>query len=193
MATRQQVKASAERKAQRLEALQAIEGQALPLPTEPRAQPAHPDTDTPEALAREIISLAAQGLSESQIANHLAIPAEELREWGESHIVIRSALSRARTAMRAWWEEKARRAIVVGDNRFPAGAWSQVMRARFSEYDDKAAVNITLDLGSLVSIARPVPELPDRRAVQVPSALIEGETVRLPASQTPGKGPDGAA
>ena len=66
------------------------------------------------------------------------------------------------------------------------------MRARFSEYDDKQAVSIPLDLGSLVSIARPVPELPDRRAVQVPSALIEGETVRLPASQTPDKGPDGA-
>lgn len=190
MATRQQVKASAERKAQRLEALAAIEGQALPLPTDPRTQPAHPDTDTPEALANEIISLAAQGLSESQIANHLAIPAEELREWGESHIVIRSALSRARTAMRAWWEEKARRAIVTGDNRFPAGAWSQVMRARFSEYDDKAGVVINLDLGQLVAISRPVPELPDRRTVQASNALIEGEIVRLPDSQTADKAPE---
>ena len=163
-------------KAARLEALRALEGAPLPLPTERRTEPA---TYT-DAIPAEVIALGAEGLSEAQIAAHLAIDIETLRGWSDGRPELKAALSRARTAMRAWWEEKARRAIVTADNRFPAGAWSQVMRARFSEYDDKPTVSI--DLGSLVVIQRAEP--PGKRTDGEPSALIEHASVRLAGSQT---------
>lgn len=181
MASRAQVANSAAQRSQRLAALAVIEGQPLDLPTEPRTEPASYDDHIPA----EVIALGAQGLSEAQIAAHLAIDVEQLREWGNAHVALKAALSRARTAMRAWWEEKARRAIVTGDNRFPAGAWSQVMRARFSEYDDKQGVSITLDLSSLVVVTRPAtPDLPSQQMVSDAKPLIEGVAVRLPASPT---------
>lgn len=169
------------------EQLRIAEARELPSPQRDNPIPYSPDLD------QEIIALATLGLMPAEIAAHWAIDEETLKGWEEAHISFGAAARRARTRAKAWWQRQPRQAITEGNNKFPAGAWAQQVRALFPEYDDKASVSITLDLGALVSIARPVPELPDRRAVQVPSALIEGETVRLPASQTPDKGPDGTA
>lgn len=180
MATRVQHREKAENRESRLAALRVIEGEALPLPTEPRTDPAEYTDDIPA----EVIALASEGLSESQIAKHLAVDVETLRGWGEAHTALKSALSRARTAMLAWWEEKARRAIVTGDNRFPAGAWSQVMRARFSAYDDRANVTLNFDLRTLVHIGRQEPDLPSEQMVRSANPLILDGTARLVGSQT---------
>lgn len=99
---------------------------------------------------------------------------------GKAHPAVEAALSRARTAAKAWWEEQARRALITENNRFPAGAWAQVMKARFPDYDDKPT--FVIDLGSLVRIdVQPTANrLPD-----TDKPLIEGQTVRL------GQGPTG--
>ena len=174
MATRAQQASSAERKAARLAALAVIEGEPLPLPTEPREQPIGYTDDLPA----ECVQLGAQGLSEAQIAAHWAIDVETLRAWGDAYPPMKAALSRARTAMRSWWEEKARRAIVTGDNRFPAGAWSQVMRARFSEYDDKPQ-GLVIDLSGLVVVHAATPGLPAQQGVIDAKPLNTPKTIRL--------------
>lgn len=185
MATRKQVAESQARKAERLEALRALEGETLPLPTEKRSEPIPYSDDLPA----ECVELGRQGLSEAQIAAHWAIDIETMREWGDQYPALKAALSRARTAMRAWWEEKARSAIVKGDNRFPAGAWSQVMRARFSEYDDKQLAPVVIDLRQLVQIRLPDPAgLPVEQRAARPIPLEGHATVRLAPGLTASDG-----
>lgn len=191
MATRQQQAASADRKTSRAAALATLEGEPLPLPTEPHTTPPEPD----QATADEIMALGACGLTDTQIANHLGISHDDLRGWGNAHSAISTALSRARTAAKAWWEEQARRAIITENNRFPAGAWSQVMKARFKDYDDKPQV--VIDLSALVRVQIPVtPEPLQERVSDASNALIQHEPVGLVQSQTgtssnSGNGADG--
>lgn len=177
MATRAQQAASADRKAERAAALATLQGAPLPLPSEPRQTPAEPSDDT----AAEIILLGAQGLADAQIAHHLAVTLDELREWENAHQAIKRALSRARTAAQAWWEEQGRRAVITENNRFPAAMWQTAMR-RFAGYEDKPTVSI--DLGSLVVIQRARPEPTGDRLAEDAKPLIEGRSVRLEASPT---------
>lgn len=175
MASRAEQKASTDAKAERQAALRTLAGDELPLPTEARSDPIPYSDDLPD----EAVQLGCQGLSEAQIAAHWAIDLETLNEWREGHQPLKAALSRARTAALAWWEERARRAIVTGDNRFPAGAWAQVVKARFSDYADKPGVSITVDLGRLVIIDKREPGLPDRQMVGSANLLIEHGPARL--------------
>jgi hypothetical protein len=179
MATRERQAQAAASKAERSAALQTLTGEPLPLPTVRRTTPAAFTGDLPG----EIVELGANGLTETQIADHLAMDAETLAGMGKAHPELRAALSRARTAAKAWWEEQARRALITENNRFPAGAWAQVMKARFPDYDDRPS--ITVDLGSLVIIQRAEP-LGERAAV-APNPLIEGQAVR-PAPSLTGEG-----
>lgn len=174
MATRAQQEASADRKAARTAALKALDGEPLPLPTEPRQAPAEPSDELPA----EIVALGACGLTDTQIANHLALTENEMRAMGKACSAVADALSRARTASKAWWEEQARRALITENNRFPAGAWAQVMKARFSEYEDKGTT-VHIDLGSLVVIQRQAPQLTADQSATTHSPLIEGRSVRL--------------
>lgn len=183
MATRQRQAQAAAEKAERLEALEKIEGKRLPLPTDPRDEPA--DLTDPE-LPAEIISLGANGLSDAQIANHLAVTADELRDAKEAHPALKHALSRARTAAIAWWEEKARHAVVTNNNRFPAGAWSHIMRAQFPEYADHSGVTVNLDLSRFVVIHRREPGvLTGSQSPDGANRLESLTTVRLAPSLTP--------
>lgn len=178
MATRAQQANAAASKAERSAALATLAGEPLPLPTERRSNPAEYSPELPA----EIAALGAQGLTETQIADHLAMTAESLAGMGKARSDIGDALSRARTAAQAWWEEQARRALITENNRFPAGAWAQVMKARFSGYDDRPQV--TIDLGSLVVIQRQTSEPLGERAADTSKPLIEGRAVRLGHSLT---------
>lgn len=174
MATRAQQATSTADKAARAAALVTLTGERLPLPTDRRTEPA----EYTDNLPAEVVSLGAEGLTETQIADHLNLSGGELERMANTHPALRDALSRARTAAKAWWEEQARRALITENNRFPAGAWAQVMKARFPDYDDKPT--ITLDLGSLVIIQRAQPAEPlGERAAATPNPLIEGRAVRL--------------
>lgn len=181
MATRQQQAASADRKASRAAALATLTGEPLPLPSDRRSEPPSYSDDLPA----EVVALGAVGLTETQIADHLALSADGLVVMAKAHQPLADALSRARTAAQAWWEEQARRALITENNRFPAGAWAQVMKARFAGYDDRQT--ITLDIGQLVVIQRARPEPLQERTADEAKPLIEGRCVRLPDSLT---GPD---
>lgn len=150
MASRERQATAAADKATRAAALATLQGAPLPLPTEPRTAPALPDANT----AAEIITLGASGLADAQIANHLAITLDELKGWENTHPEMAQAMSRARTAAQAWWEEQARRAVITENNRFPAAMWQTRMRA-FAGYEDKPT--IAINIAELVRIERRQP------------------------------------
>lgn len=178
MASRAQQATAAEAKAARAAALTTLTGERLPLPTDRRTSPAEYTPDLPA----EIVALGAEGLTETQIADHLCLSGDALQVMANAHLGLKDALSRARTAAKAWWEEQARRALITENNRFPAGAWAQVMKARFADYDDRPTVH--LDLGQLVIIDRRAPEPLGERAADGAKPLIEGRAVRLAPSPT---------
>jgi len=178
MATRAQQATAAASKAERAAALTTLAGEPLPLPTDRRTEPAEYTDDLPA----EVIALGTNGLTDTQIADHLALSADALASMAKAHSPLADALSRARTAAQAWWEEQARRALITENNRFPAGAWAQVMKARFGGYDDRPTV--TIDLGSLVVIQRGQPEPLGERAAHGAKPLIDGHAVRLGDSLT---------
>lgn len=179
MATRERQAEAATDKAARAAALKVLDGQPLPLPTEPHDQPPEPGHET----AEEVLALAAVGLTETQIANHFAMTLEELKAMSEGCQAVKRSLSRARTAAQAWWEEQSRRAVVTENNRFPAGMWSTAMR-RFPDYQEKGGINLHFDLSSLVTISRRQPEPLGERGADGAKPLIEGHAVELPMSPT---------
>lgn len=159
-----------ERQADQLATYETVRRAALP---DPRTEPAtyHPD------LLPELLALAGEGYSATEIAAHWAISEETLQEWAKAHLALAETLNHARAREKAWWLSRARLAIRDDNNRFPAGAWSHVMRARFPEYDDKQVIQI--DLGQLVIIQRSRPEPLQERTADSAKPLIEGRAVRL--------------
>lgn len=155
-------------------ALEAIRA-ANSLPTEPRTEPATYSPDLPA----EAIALAAIGMHHVEIAAHWAISEQTLAEWEKVHIELQDALQRARTRAKAWWIKQPRVAIGEKDNKFPAGAWSQQVRALFPEYDDKANVQVHIDLGSLVVVRLDGEEPTGSRLATDANPLIEGECIKL--------------
>ncbi len=153
-------------------ALEAIRA-ASETPTEPRSEPIDYSPD----LCAEAIQLADIGMLGAELAGHWAISEETLKEWEEAHPDLKAALQRARTRAKAWWQRQPRIAIREKDNKFPAGAWSQQVRALFPEYDDKSGVTINLDLGQLVVIQRREPT--DDRLPLPPKPMIERQTPQL--------------
>lgn len=146
-----------------------------------------PETYRPELIA-ELITLARNGWTPAEIANHWAVAVEELLTWRDAHPAFEAALARARDAAQAWWETKARVAMATRDNKFPAGAWAMVMRARFAEYREKVEVQHTIDITKRLVIldlregqrAGPLSE----QSVEGAKPLIEHGPARLVASQT---------
>lgn len=141
--------------------------EARETPTEPRTAPAdyHPD------LCLELEELASIGMVTAEVCAHWRISEETFAEWVDVHQAFKEAFQRARTRAKAWWQRQPRLALAEKDNKFPAGAWSQQVRALFPEYDDKRAVTVTLDLSQLVHVVIPaVPNLtglPDEQSVGV--------------------------
>lgn len=164
-----------EREAQQLADLQSE--QRAPV-SEPRDTPA----DYSDDLIPDLLALASQGYSRVEIAAHWAVSEETVGEWEKAHKPFADALSHARTREKAWWMGRARKAIRDDNNRFPAGAWSHVMRARFAEYDDKPG--LVLDIGQLVVIQRRQPELTGDQSPANAMQLISHRTVRLPVGPT---------
>lgn len=160
-------------------ALEAIRA-AADTPTPARTAPADYTPD----LCEEAIALANIGMIGAELAAHWAVSEETMTEWEKVHSDFANALHRARTRAKAWWQRQPRLAIREKDNKFPAGAWSQQVRALFPEYDDKRGLQVTLDLGSLVIIQRQQPELTGSQQDGEAKTLIEGRAVRLEPSPT---------
>lgn len=160
-------------------ALEAIRA-AADTPTPARTSPAEYTPD----LCEEAIALADIGMIGAELAAHWAVSEETMTGWEKAHSDFANALHRARTRAKAWWQRQPRLAIREKDNKFPAGAWSQQVRALFPEYDDKRGLQVTLDLGQLVIIQRGQPEPLGERAAHGDKPLIEGRSVRLDHSLT---------
>jgi len=161
-------------------ALEAIR-EAYSTPTEPRPQPIPFTPDLPD----EALALASIGMTAVEIAAHWAISEETLDLWAKTHSELAEALQRARTRAKAWWTRQPRLAIASKDNKFPAGAWSQQVRALFPEYDDKKGVTVNLNLSDLVRVAIPItPEPLQERVSDAASALIDHAAVGLTPSPT---------
>lgn len=167
-----------QREADQLATFETTKRQPLP---DPHEQPAeyHPD------LIPELLTLANEGYALTEIAAHWSISEETVEEWRKAHSAFAEALNHARAREKAWWLSRARLAIKNDNNKFPAGAWSHVMRARFPEYADHSGVTVNVNLNDLVVIQRRQPPEPlQERMVGQDKPVIEGATVRLPYSPT---------
>ena len=141
-----------------LRAVGIRKGDAL-LPTPRRTSPAQYSVE----LDEEIVALGAQGLGEAEIAAHWRLSAETLCSWRDEKPSFAEAYAQAFTASQAWWESQARHALAEDNMRFPAGAWSQVMRGRFPGYGDSLNVNVRHDITSrlvIVDLTTPPPAQP---------------------------------
>lgn len=165
----------------------------------PRTEPASYSAD----LLPELLALAADGYASVEIAAHWAVSEETLQDWAKAHPEFKEALSHARALEKAWWMSRARLALRDNNNKFPAGAWSHVMRARFPEFADGPGVQINIGAADrLVIVTRRDPYGEQLTGGQSPgeaNALIEGEASGLDAGpEAPGRpaggfiaGPDG--
>lgn len=166
-----------QREAEQLATFETTKRQPLP---EPHNQPASFSLD----LIPELLALASEGYALTEIAAHWSISEETLEEWRKTHSAFGEALNHARAREKAWWLSRARLAIRNDNNKFPAGAWSHVMRARFPEYADHNGVTVQLNVADLVVIQRREPEPLQERTASAASPLIEHRTVRLEHSLT---------
>lgn len=167
----------AEREADQLATYETVKRAPLPQPHDTPAE------YTPERIP-ELLALASEGYDLSECAAHWCRSEDEVKGWGKACPDFQAALNHARAREKAWWSSRARLAIRDDNNRFPAGAWSHVMRARFPEYDDKQGVTVNIDLGSLVVVRLDAPEPLGERVADSAKPLIEGETVRQDVSLT---------
>lgn len=149
-----------------------------------------------EDLTAEFVALAEEGYSAVEVAAHWSIDEALIDQWRDEHSDFDEALRRARTLEKAWWMSRARHALRDDNNRFPAGAWSHVMRSRFPEYDDKKGLTVQLDLGQLVRIVMPVATpapLGPRHTSSVSGSTADAPCIALPGSDADdGADPQGA-
>ena len=175
------------------EALKSLRTEPPPLPTLARTSPVV--TFTPD-LIDECIALGGCGLSDAETAAHWAISTAELYAMAELHAPLAMVLTRARTAAEAWWERKARDAVNLKDNRFPAGAWAMVMRARFANYRERVEVNTLVDVTQRLVLVdartNPEPKLtkrPSGRGASLTARqhlVIDGESRPVPTGSRAG-------
>lgn len=145
------------------------------LPTSRRTEPAAYATE----LQAEVIALGEYGLSEAEMASHLAVSLDTLNGWRRQHADFAEAMSRALTAAQGWWESKVRIAINKGDTRFAVGAWQACVRARFPAYAERVEIAHTFDVTErLVMI--------DLRPAQPAQGPLEIEAVVLAAEEAEG-------
>jgi hypothetical protein len=90
----------------------------------------------PEYCER-VVELGKQGKSRVQIADALDLNSRStLDDWAEVHPEFSEALTRAKMAEQAYWEELGHQALFA--DRFQAVVWKTSMQARFREdYTEK--------------------------------------------------------
>lgn len=102
----------------------------------------YPKDDERRKLFEQIIALASEGKSITQISARLDIPRGTLWSWGEQHDEFSALLRRAKELEQAWWEEKAQGNLENRD--FNANLWNKSMASRFrSDYGDRVVAEHT--------------------------------------------------
>ena len=111
--------------------------------------PAGRPSDYNPAFCEDVIALAAEGMSQAEIAFEFGIARSTLHEWGEKHPEFSAALSRAKTAEQMWWEKKARNSLEA--DRFQQVVWAKSMQdemtylqRQIQQYQENAVTGRTL-------------------------------------------------
>lgn len=146
----------------------------------PRTEPA----DYSDDLIPELIALSSRGFSPVEVIAHWSIDQETWGQWQDAHPAFSRAVRRARACEQAWWMTSARVAVETNNNRYPAGVWSHVMRARFPEFADAVTVNVDLSRQLVLIDARSTPGLMGDQTVESQNPLIINGSVRLLDGQT---------
>jgi len=98
-----------------------------------------PSLYRPEYCER-VVELGKKGYSFVQIADDLDLNSRQtLDNWGEEHPEFLDALTRARVAAQAWWEQAAMDGLKA--DKFNALVWKTSMQARFREDYTERKVN----------------------------------------------------
>jgi len=94
------------------------------------------------AFCDEIVAMGQQGFSFAEMANGFDVVRETLTDWAKAHPDFSDALTRAKSASLAWWENEARNGINKG-SAFNAALWAKSMSGRFpaEPYRDRAEVS----------------------------------------------------
>lgn len=126
-----------------------------------------------DELCERAVKLGMIGKSWSAIAREFGISRNTLYEWEAAHPAFRDALSRARAAAQAWWEDD-----IQGNRKakhYQAQTVARLMGAQFEDYRERAQLDVTLNLEGLVAALE-----------QAQPKVIEGTAKTLdPASDTP--------
>lgn len=90
----------------------------------------------------KIVELASEGKGWAEIAHTLGVTRTTLYEWGDKHPDFSTALTRAKVAEQAWWEDTGRKSLFA--DKFQAAVWSKSMSARFrDDYTERTKAEIT--------------------------------------------------
>ncbi len=89
-----------------------------------------PSDYSPE-FCEQVEALGAEGKSPVQIAVALGVPRTTMLSWAEAHPEFSTALSRAKDAEQAWWEDKGMAGMML--QGFNAAVWKKSMEARFRD------------------------------------------------------------
>lgn len=112
--------------------------------------PAGRPTDYRSHYCQTVIELGKDGWSKAQIANHLDVSRNTLDIWAAAHDEFLSALTRARDASMAWWEQRAQEGLT--NREFNANLWSRSMAGRFpGDYSSHGEVKVVGDAANPVS------------------------------------------
>lgn len=82
-------------------------------------------------MCEQIIELAGEGKSKTEIAVDLGVDRTTLDRWAEANPDFRIALTRAKQVEQAWWERIGR--VNLTAQTFQQSMWSRSMAARFPE------------------------------------------------------------
>lgn len=82
------------------------------------------------AFCEQIVEMGKAGFSYAEMANAFDVVRETLTEWTKVHPEFSAAVTRAKSASLAWWENEARNGINKG-SAFNAALWAKSMSGRF--------------------------------------------------------------
>jgi len=113
-------------------------------------------TDTPNPIGRpskydpaycdRIVELCGQGKSLAQVAHAFGVARQTLDNWAAANPDFLEALSRAKTAEQAWWEEAGQSGLFL--DKFNAAVWKKSVEARFrDDYTERKQTELSGSIG----------------------------------------------
>lgn len=104
--------------------------EVMPPAAEEKRPGGRPQSYTPE-MCRQVEELGERGKSFTQIAVKLGVTRQTLHNWAKRHPEFFDALTRAREAALAYWEDFGEAGITA--EKFNAAVWSKIIASRWPE------------------------------------------------------------